>query len=117
MTAPVIGRVALLVVTLTLLTLALLPSPPSDGLGWDKANHAVAMAVVTVAGFLAFRPSPRAVAFGAAYALALGVLIELLQGSLTSSRSAEWGDLLADLVGIVVAAIGLGCRQRGRDQQ
>ena len=102
---PAFWRLALAACTAGMLYLSLVPAPPSAGLGWDKANHAVAMAAVTAVGFLAFRPSHRAVAYGAAYALTLGMLIELLQGTLTSSRSAEWGDLLADVTGTVAALL------------
>lgn len=102
--APIFWRLALTGATVGMLYLSLIPSPGSSGLGWDKANHAVAMAVATGLGVLAFRPSNRAVAYGAAYALTLGLLIELLQGTLTSTRSAEWGDLAADAVGIALAA-------------
>lgn len=108
-------RLALAVVTLVILFLSLIPVPPSDGLGWDKLNHAIAMAVVTVIAFRTLRPvSPRAILLGGLYALLLGALIELLQGTLTTTRSAEWGDLLADAVGVALVMPGLYLWQRGR---
>ncbi|WP_281184349.1 hypothetical protein [Trichlorobacter lovleyi] len=101
-------RLALAVVTLVILFLSLIPAPPSEGLGWDKLNHAIAMAVVTVIAFRTLRPvSLRAVLLAGLYALLLGALIELLQGTLTTTRSAEWGDLLADAVGVALAMPGL----------
>lgn len=87
--------------TLLILWLSLLPpdSLPSTGLGWDKLNHAAAIAAVTLLAFLTFRPAGSAVKAAFWYGLALGALIEILQALFTTSRSAEWGDLLADLTG------------------
>jgi len=87
--------------TLLILVLSLLPpdSLPSTGLGWDKLNHAAAIAAVTLLAFLTFRPHGSAAKAALWYGLALGGLIEILQALFTTSRSAEWGDLLADLIG------------------
>lgn len=87
--------------TVLILWLSLLPpdSLPSSGLGWDKLNHAAAIAAVTLLAFLAFRPHGSAAGAALWYGLSLGALIEILQALFTTSRSAEWGDLLADLIG------------------
>jgi len=98
-------RILLVLVTAAILYLSLVPAPPGDGLGWDKANHAVTMAFVSVLAWLAARPARRAVAFGGLYGLLLGGVIELLQGTLTSGRTAEWGDLAADAIGVAVATL------------
>lgn len=101
-------RLALAAVTLVILYLSLIPVPPSEGLGWDKFNHVAAMAVVTVIAFRTLRPvTLRAVLLAGLYALLLGALIELLQGMLTTTRSAEWGDLWADAVGVALVMPGL----------
>lgn len=86
--------------TLLILWLALRPavSAPS-GLGWDKLNHAGAIGVVTWLAYLSFQPRGRAALAAFLYGIALGALIELLQGSLATGRSAEWSDVAADLVG------------------
>lgn len=94
-------------ITAAILYLSLVPSPPSDGLGWDKANHALAMGMVTLTAWFSVRPAQRAVAFGAVYGLGLGLLVELLQGLCTTGRAAEWGDLVADAVGVGLAVLGL----------
>ncbi len=110
-----VWRLALAMATLLVLYLSLTPAPPSDGLGWDKANHVAAMVVVTLIAFYALRPaSRRAVLLGGMYALLLGALIELLQGTLTTTRSAEWSDLLADTVGVAFAMLVLYLWQRVR---
>lgn len=102
-----VRRLPVILLTLAILYLSLVPSPPSDGLGWDKANHAAAMAAVTIAAWFSARPAQRAVVFGAWYGMALGLVIELLQGWCTESRAAEWGDLAADAVGVGIAVLGL----------
>lgn len=99
MTVATFWRLSLCLVTGSILYLALAPAPPASGLGWDKANHAAAMAFFTVVAVYSFRPAKRALFFGAAYALLLGAMIELLQKWCTATRSAEWMDFLADAVG------------------
>ena len=82
------------------LWLSLMPGESAPGgLGWDKLNHAAAIAAVTWLAFLALRPLSWAAEAAILYGTSLGILIEILQGTLTASRSAEWGDLLADLIG------------------
>lgn len=84
--------------------LAFTPAPPDTlDTGWDKVNHALAFAALAWVAELAAWPRRGhrwRIALGL---LAWGVLIELVQGQLPT-RSAEWGDVLADGVGI---AIGL----------
>lgn len=99
-------------ITIVILFMALSPAPPTNGFGWDKANHAVAMTAVTVVAMLSVRPAKRAVLIGSLYALVFGVLIEIMQGLFTVNRSAEWGDLGADMVGIAVACIVLPMLKR-----
>ena len=86
--------------TLAILWLALMPggSAPS-GLGWDKLNHAGAIAVASGLAYLSLQPRRRAAATAFLYGTSLGILIEILQATLTTSRTAEWGDVAADLVG------------------
>ncbi|OGU15811.1 MAG: hypothetical protein A2076_14520 [Geobacteraceae bacterium GWC2_53_11] len=95
-----VSALACAALTLLILWLALIPavSAPS-GLGWDKLNHAGAIGVVTWLAYLSFQQRGRAAQAAFLYGIALGVLIELLQGSLATGRSAEWSDVAADLVG------------------
>ena len=67
-------------------------------MGWDKANHAMAFAVLAMLGCSAFPERKGPVLLGL---LAYGGLIELLQ-SLTGYRSAETLDVVADGVGLLV---------------
>lgn len=100
----------LLLVALSLY-LALTPHPPPPSkLMWDKLNHAVGFAGLTLAASLScghcgqgHQASLRDTARPALLMLAFGALIELLQ-SFVPERSAEWADLLADGIGVVLGA-------------
>jgi VanZ family protein len=89
--------------TAILLYLCLAPSHdlPKVNL-WDKEEHAAAWLVLTLTG-LALSPwRPRAIA---AFAFAVGVFVELAQWAMGFGRDADWHDVAADCVGIVVAFI------------
>ena len=81
--------------------LALTPKP-LVGLesGLDKVGHLLAFTALAFTGYLGV-PTRTALPFGL---LAYGGLIELLQ-LFVPGRSAEWGDLLADGIGI---GVGIG---------
>jgi VanZ family protein len=80
--------------------LALSPAPPHAlDSGWDKLNHASAFAVLTLSGIFASPRSRAGVLMLLFSQLCFGALIEIAQ-SFTPTRSAEWGDLLADMVGM-----------------
>jgi VanZ family protein len=86
--------------TLMIIWLALKPatSAPS-GVGWDKLNHAGAIAAVTGLAYLSLQPRRWAASAAFMYGTSLGILIEILQGVMTTGRTAEGGDVGADLVG------------------
>ncbi|MGB9080363.1 MAG: hypothetical protein WCD00_03615 [Desulfuromonadaceae bacterium] len=93
-------KISLAALTVLILWLALMPagSAPS-GFGWDKLNHAGAIAAATGLAYLSFQPRGWAAAGAFLYGASLGILIEILQATLTTGRSAEWGDVVADLIG------------------
>lgn len=97
------------------LALALMPPqtlvPPT---GWDKANHAMAFAVLAMLGCLSYPGRHALILLGL---LAYGAVIELLQG-LTGYRSAETLDVLADGVGLLVGwtSMRLSAHVRGASQ-
>jgi len=77
-------------------------SPSPQGLPWlDKLAHFGFSAVLGYLLFtnLRYHPVPTLL-IGTSF----GGLIEVAQGTLTRSRSAEWGDLAADAVGILAGA-------------
>lgn len=110
---PVLWRVLMFVAMLVLLALSLAPpSPLMSGTGWDKSNHALAFAVLAVLGAWAWPGRALAVLAGL---LAYGGLIEVLQ-SFTAYRFAEWGDLLADGVGLLLGQALVSWLGRGNSR-
>jgi VanZ family protein len=82
---------------LAILILSLMPPVPQlPTTGWDKSNHMLGFAVLMLLGRWAY---PGRTVFLVCGLLAYGALIEVLQ-SLTPARFAEWGDLLADGLGL-----------------
>lgn len=86
--------------------LSLTPSPPviEDAFfGWDKVQHAGAYGVFTLLAGWAFGnitlDVKRRWQLAVVAAVTLGGLLEIIQGMFTTTRTAEWGDLLADLIG------------------
>lgn len=71
---------------------------------WDKAQHALAFAIL---GFLAWLAFPQNRSFSMMALLIYGGLIEILQW-LTPWRFGEWADWLADVLGLsIVILLGL----------
>ncbi len=66
--------------------------------GWDKGNHVLAFTVLTFLGRMAFPARRFLLLLGL---LAYGALIEGLQ-MLTGYRFAEYRDLLADALGMLI---------------
>lgn len=84
--------------------LSLIPSTavPKAFQFWDKAQHSLAYVALSITGSLAF---PQRVILVFAGLLAHGALIEIMQGTLTTTRFGDVFDWLADGTGILV---GLG---------
>lgn len=81
------------------LVLALLPKvPPMVTTGWDKGNHMLAFGTLAILGLWGFPSRAVVVLTGL---LAYGGLIEILQ-SFTPNRVAEWQDLVADGLGLLL---------------
>jgi len=90
-------RVLLALLLCTITWLALTPAPPQQAnLGWDKLNHAAAFATLAAVASLGQLGGWVRIVWALA---TYGALIEVLQ-SFIPTRSAEWGDLLADGIGI-----------------
>ena len=109
--------IVLAALTALLSWLSLTPAPPKidhELLGWDKFQHALAYALLTLAAGRAFRRLPvhstTAWLSAAAYAALVGGGLEVLQGLFRTGRFADWADLVADLFGIlaVLILVGLG---------
>lgn len=93
---------------LTICILSLASSPPTLDLmffSWDKFQHAGAYALLTfLAGYASLPHFRRPVAWVMAFTAAViyGGVMEVVQGTFSTIRSPEWGDLAADAVGAAV---------------
>jgi VanZ family protein len=87
--------------TAILLYLCLAPSHdlPKVNL-WDKEEHAIAWFVLAATGLTLSHHRPRAIAL---FAFGMGVFVELAQWAMGFGRDADWHDVAADSIGIVVA--------------
>jgi VanZ family protein len=95
-----VGLYALACAIVLYMTLAPGHDVPGVGLVWDKAEHALAWAVLTGAGLLL--STRRRWAIGV-FAFLFGAVIEVLQATMGFGRDGDWHDLVADSVGIVMA--------------
>ena len=93
-----VGKVIFWMLCLTIVLAAVMPQSNSPQLFLlaDKVVHTVAFLVLTLVGLRAY---PRKVLVMVVVLIALGGLIEILQGY-TSTRSQEWEDFLADILGV-----------------
>jgi len=82
------------------MTLAPGKDVPGVGITWDKAEHALAWAILTGAGLLL--STKRRWAIGA-FTFLFGAAIEVLQATMGWGRDGDWRDLVADSVGIAAA--------------
>jgi VanZ family protein len=78
-----------------------LPEPSPLGTGWDKADHVAAFVALGLLGLPSWPAHRSRVLAGL---LAYGALIELLQG-FTVHRHGDWRDLVADAIGVGIAAL------------
>ena len=102
-------RWLLAVAMLALLVLSVMPTSLSvPSTGWDKSNHALSFAVLA---FLAHWARPKHMLVALAGLLGYGAVIEVLQ-ALTPDRLAEWSDLWADGVGLLIGAAAAWMVQR-----
>jgi VanZ family protein len=92
--------------------LSLTPSPPvikDDFFGWDKLQHAGAYFIFTLLAGRALETfsleRKRRWLLAALVAAVFGGALEIVQGVFTATRTAEWGDLLADVIGAACAYV------------
>jgi VanZ family protein len=98
-----VWRGLFLLALVAITALALLPKPPAEAsLGWDKANHLAAFALLTLLARGGW-PQWRWAGLWSGL-LSYGVLIECAQHA-TPHRSAEAADVLADALGIALAQL------------
>lgn len=88
--------------------LSLIPGSavPSTFHFWDKAQHALGYVALAVTGCLAFPQRAVLVCFGL---LAHGAIIEVVQGTLTTTRFGDVLDWFADATGILAGLVIYHC--------
>lgn len=99
-----LARHAFWALMLCVTVLSLMPTaylPPQVFSLWDKAQHALAFTALALLGLRAY---PRRLWHLALGLLVLGGGIELAQAA-TGWRHGEWGDWLADAVGLALGAL------------
>ena len=69
---------------------------------WDKAQHALAFALLTVLGGLSY---PRHLKMVVLSLLVYGALIELAQATLTTTRFGDVIDWVADAIGVAAGTV------------
>jgi VanZ family protein len=106
--APRLGLYGLAVAILLYLCLAPSRSLPNSHL-WDKAEHAIAWAVLAGVGVALFPQRPVSVVV---FALGFGVLVEVLQAILPFGRDGDWKDWIADCVGVAAAMLAYAAIRR-----
>lgn len=85
--------------------LALSAAPPTTvTTGWDKANHTLAFAALAFSAVWAFWPQPSLWGRLVAVLLAYGIGIEIAQ-SFLPPREADWHDVIADSIGILLGLV------------
>lgn len=84
----------------------------------DKIFHALAYAIFTALWFLSFYykiklKKIKALVFSFLFSSVFGIIIELLQGSLTKNREADLFDVIANTTGTLIAMIIITIILRG----
>src|SRR5690606_19817592 len=98
-----VWRAAFFLVMAAVTILSLWPDDSAPvGTGWDKANHVIAYVALAMLGRFGF-PAASFWKLGLCL-LAYGGLIEILQG-MTPDRMADWADLAANAIGIVIGLV------------
>ena len=97
------ARALFWIMCLTVLAGALAPQTDTPQLFAlaDKVVHTLAFAALAAVGLRAY---PRHIFVVCVLLIALGGLIEIVQG-FTSTRSQEWEDFLADILGVGLGAV------------
>lgn len=109
MNAHAIRKAAFWSAATAVLVFSLLPAEvETPTTGWDKANHFAGFAVLAVLGILAYGRRRGGMFAGL---LAFGAAIEALQW-LSGYRLAEWGDWLADAIGVAAGHALMAWRRR-----
>jgi VanZ family protein len=100
-------------IALTILSLITISGIPDIGISFgDKIFHFLAYYILTLVWFYAlftkfnFKKN-KAILYAAIFSMIFGIVIELLQGSITTSRHSDVYDAIANTLGVVIAVLVL----------
>ncbi|MBS9774283.1 MAG: VanZ family protein [Tenacibaculum sp.] len=71
----------------------------------DKVYHTIAYCFLALAWLIALAKNKRMIILVVICSIIFGIIIEVLQGLLTSYRTAEWSDFLANTVGVFLGLL------------
>jgi len=90
------------IVAITVITIIPNTTLPNALIFWDKAQHVLAFAALSLTGSLAFPNNTKIVYIGL---ILYGIWIEVIQKYLTTTRVGDALDLLANSAGIIIGII------------
>lgn len=113
-TSKTLGRIVLFTWIIIITWLSLDPAPPVPDtgiLGWDKVLHTAAYGCLTVLGGWSLSGNTplnasRWLLIGCG-AISLGGLMEILQHTITATRTADFLDFAANIFGVVIALLAV----------
>ena len=78
-------------------------APKKDSIRYlDKIQHALIFLTLSVSGYLTFKNKIWIITIGL---IIFGAIVELLQGALTTTRTADVNDWLADVAGVLFGLV------------
>ena len=84
----------------------------------DKIFHALAYLIFTIVWFFAFfygrtQTKVKAICYAFVSSLAFGIIIEFLQGWITQNRQSDVNDVIANIIGTIIAVIIISSLKKG----
>ncbi len=92
-------------ITIVFLSLLQLPSSKIDIINIDKAYHSIAYFALGITWLFAYYKKPEKKYFIVICCIVFGIIIEVLQSSLTSYRTGDYVDAIANSCGVLLALL------------
>jgi VanZ family protein len=92
-------------ITIVFLSLLQLPSSKINIINIDKAYHSIAYFALGISWLFAYYKKPEKKYFIVICCIVFGIIIEVLQSSLTSYRTGDYVDAIANSCGVLLALL------------
>jgi VanZ family protein len=92
-------------ITIVFLSLLQLPSSKINIINIDKAYHSIAYFALGISWLFAYYKKPEKKYFIVICCIIFGIIIEVLQSSLTSYRTGDYVDAIANSCGVLLALL------------